>query len=122
MACNVYLLFLIRLLLPVALILAKIDLFTEKHEMGLMRREGQHDQIRIQTVQTVGLVGLIVQFHFALPDELHYVVLSFPCTHTNNAPYRSSIEAFHGHHVIAKGVRPYVGTGLGDWPGHVEQD
>ena len=52
------------------------ELLHENVEEGLVRRQGQHREIGIQSVDDVGLVRRILRLRALRPNELHYLVLS----------------------------------------------
>ena len=62
-------------LAPVAA-LAKADNLAQQAKMGLMRDERQHDQVRIQAVEAVSLIWLIIWLPLRPADVLHDLVLT----------------------------------------------
>ena len=56
---------------------AERDLLTEQTEMRVVANETEHDQVGIETVETVAGVGVVTGLSLGFTDEVHNLVLSF---------------------------------------------
>ena len=55
---------------------AESDLLTQQREVRVMRQQPKHDQVGIQTVQTVTNVGVVVRLTLRLADVFHDLVFA----------------------------------------------
>ena len=54
----------------------EVDVLTQQREVGLVSRQSEHDEVRIQPVDDVARVGLVAGLRALLPNVRHYLVLA----------------------------------------------
>jgi hypothetical protein len=57
---------------------AKHNLLSKQRKVRLVRGQGQHDEVRVESVEAVPSVGVVVRLGFGVTEVVHDLVLALP--------------------------------------------